>query len=278
VPRRSLTSRRYAGRVLLVEDNLVNTKVARATLRGFGLEVLEAGNGCIALELLAKESVDLILMDMNMPVMDGLEATRRIRIAESTGEFAGRRPIIAMTANVLQEASDACRAAGMDGFVAKPFQRAEIVEVLDRWLSGIGPVADVPAPARSGAVLVDAIDLAVYRQVEETMGTDMDSLLEAFTASTQRVIQEIGAAVRQNDAQAIRLRVHTMRSSSAAVGAMTLSRLAAQWEERVALSGFSDWQEVCQSLQSEYARVTQALATLRESRQDALSDRVMKFG
>jgi signal transduction histidine kinase/DNA-binding response OmpR family regulator len=267
-PRLTDTKRRYAGRVLLVEDNVVNVKVARATLRRFGLEVIEAQNGQVALELLATESVDLILMDMNMPVMDGLEATRRIRAAESTGEFAGRRPIIAMTANVLQDASDACRAAGMDGFLAKPFRSAQIAEVLARWLSDIKPVADEqPLPGRAAAA-GEAVDLAAYRQVEATMGPDMDSLLEEFTLSTERLIAEIGAAVRERDAQGIKRRAHTMRSSSAAVGALSLSRLAAHWEANVPDPQFGDWQDVLPSLQSEYARVTEALSTLKHAQLD----------
>jgi len=125
---------RFTGRVLLVEDNVVNRKVARATLEKMGLEVLQAENGRIALDLVEQEHVDLILMDMNMPVMDGLETTRRIRAAESAGLLAGRRPIISMTANVMRESVDACREAGMDDSLSKPFQRQQIVDVLARWL------------------------------------------------------------------------------------------------------------------------------------------------
>jgi signal transduction histidine kinase/DNA-binding response OmpR family regulator len=263
LPRRSVTDRRYTGRVLLVEDAVVNTQVARAMLRNFGLEVLEAENGRIALQLLADQSVDLVLMDINMPVMDGLEAARRIRAAESTGEFAGRRPIIAMTGNVLADAAEKCRAAGMDGVVPKPFHRVQIVEVLDRWLSGITPVAvevEEPREAAIGEACTDeAIDLVAYRRLEETMGPEMDSLMDTFTLSMQRAIEEIGAAARQHDAAAIKLRAHKMRSSSAAVGASALSRLAAQWEQRVADPSFADWQDVFPALQSEYARVAAAL-------------------
>jgi CheY-like chemotaxis protein len=131
---------RFNRRVLLVEDNVVNCKVARATLERLGLEVLVAENGRVALDLLDRHQVDLILMDMNMPVMDGIEATRRIRAAEATGLLAGRRPIISMTANVMRESVEACRDAGMDDSLSKPFQRQQLVDTLARWLK-VSPFA-----------------------------------------------------------------------------------------------------------------------------------------
>jgi CheY-like chemotaxis protein len=96
--------------------------------------VLEADNGQAALEVLARERVDLVLMDMHMPVLDGLEATRRLRVLENNNPNGRRLPVIAMTANVLRDAIDACRAAGMDDFLPKPFKREQIVDVLSRWL------------------------------------------------------------------------------------------------------------------------------------------------
>ena len=124
----------YTGRVLVVEDNVVNRKVARAVLRGFGLEPTEVENGELALEALQREHFDLVLMDMHMPVMDGLETTRRIRAAEGA-EAAGRHlPVIAMTANVMRDAVESCREAGMDDFLPKPFKREQMVDVLSRWL------------------------------------------------------------------------------------------------------------------------------------------------
>jgi len=125
---------RFSGRVLLVEDNVVNRLVASASLKRLGLEVLEAENGRVALDLIEHEHVELVLMDMNMPVMDGIETTRRIRAAEAAGLLVGRLPIISMTANVMHESVEACREAGMDDALSKPFQRRQLVDVLARWL------------------------------------------------------------------------------------------------------------------------------------------------
>jgi signal transduction histidine kinase/FixJ family two-component response regulator len=140
------SAHRFAGRVLVVEDNVVNRKVARAVLKGFGLEPAEAENGELALEALRRERFDLVLMDMHMPVLDGLEATRRIRAFEKAG--GGRRvPVVAMTANAMRDAVDACRAAGMDDFLPKPFKREELIDVLSRWLPPPGSAeADPKSP------------------------------------------------------------------------------------------------------------------------------------
>jgi signal transduction histidine kinase/CheY-like chemotaxis protein len=133
---------RFRGCVLLVEDNVVNRLVARTTLKRLGLEVLEAENGLVALDLVEQERIDLILMDMNMPVMDGIEATQRIRAAEAAGRLVGRRPIISMTANVMRESVESCREAGMDDSLSKPFERQQLVDVLARWLDrGMLPAA-----------------------------------------------------------------------------------------------------------------------------------------
>ena len=153
--------RQFAGRILLVEDNVVNRKVAVAALEGFGLEVIEAENGRLALDAVRREKISLILMDVNMPVMDGIEATRHIRSAEALGELEGRRPIIAVTANVMREAVDSCLQAGMDAFLPKPFQRQQLLEMLDTWLASS---ADQRAPERdpANAAVDGAIDMARF--------------------------------------------------------------------------------------------------------------------
>jgi len=221
--------RRFEGRVLLVDDNAINRKVARATLKGLGVEVVEAENGRAALETLDRQGFDLVLMDMNMPIMDGLEATQRIRTAESTKQ-SGRLPILAMTANVLPEALSACRDAGMDGFVPKPFLKAQMIEALSKWLKTRSDEAAV-APAAADAVPeAGVIDLEIYRQLEDTMGSDMEMLISEFIGSGAQLIRDMSGAARQQDIKTVKNRAHQLKSTAATVGALRLSALAAALE------------------------------------------------
>ncbi|WP_457787369.1 response regulator [Pseudomonas sp. PL-6] len=119
-----------SARVLLVEDNPVNQLVAKGMLAKLGCQVLVAGHGGEALDLLEREAVDLVLMDCNMPVMDGYEASRRIR---RNGRWPDL-PIVALTANALSDERERCRAAGMSDYLAKPFRREELAALLDTWL------------------------------------------------------------------------------------------------------------------------------------------------
>ena len=123
-------ARESTARVLLVEDNPVNQMVAKGMLAKLGYQVLVAAHGAEALEVLEQEPIDLILMDCNMPVMDGYEASRRIR---SNGRWP-ELPIVALTANALSDERERCRAAGMNDYLAKPFRREELAVMLDTWL------------------------------------------------------------------------------------------------------------------------------------------------
>jgi CheY-like chemotaxis protein len=118
-------------RVLLVEDNPVNQLVAKGMLGKLGCEVVLANHGAEALSQLAQHDIDLVLMDCNMPIMDGYEASRRIR----QGGHHPELPIIALTANALPDERERCRAAGMSDYLAKPFRREELAALLERWLS-----------------------------------------------------------------------------------------------------------------------------------------------
>ncbi|RMN42285.1 response regulator, partial [Pseudomonas syringae group genomosp. 3] len=125
---------RRVARVLLVEDNPVNQLVAKGILSKLGCEVIISSHGGEALEQLEHGHFDLVLMDCNMPVMDGYQATRQIR---SSGRWPNL-PIVALTANAMPDERERCKAAGMNDYLAKPFRRAELAGILDQWI----PVTD----------------------------------------------------------------------------------------------------------------------------------------
>ncbi|WJN61541.1 response regulator [Pseudomonas sp. SO81] len=129
-PAAKVPSRPHQARVLLVEDNQVNQMVAKGMLSKLGCEVAVTAHGGEAIAYLEKHPVDLVLMDCNMPVMDGYEATRRIR---QSGRWPSL-PIIALTANALPDERERCQAAGMNDYLAKPFRREDLAALLDSWL------------------------------------------------------------------------------------------------------------------------------------------------
>jgi two-component system, sensor histidine kinase and response regulator len=275
---RVLLVHRFAGRVLLVEDNVVNRKVACATLRLLGLEVVEAENGRLGLDALAIERFDLVLMDMNMPVMDGLETARHIRAAEAAGQMPGRLPIIAMTANVMKEAVEACREAGMDDFIPKPFQRSQAIDALARWLApSAAATAPAPSPSPSadfnvGSLIDTAIDTEFYRQVETTMGDEMGLLMSEFISSTSQLLDDIARAEADHDSMTIKRRAHALQSSAATVGANRLAALAADLESRAASErrtspeSSAQLQRLAATLQAEFGYVRKALERIGDSK------------
>ena len=121
---------RRRGKVLLVEDNPVNQLVAKGMLGKLGCDVVVAAHGAEALDQLEHDEFDLVLMDCNMPVMDGYEASRQIR---QSGRWP-HLPIVALTANAMSEERERCRAAGMSDYLAKPFRREELAALLDQWM------------------------------------------------------------------------------------------------------------------------------------------------
>ena len=266
---------RLRGRVLVVEDNLVNRKVARATLSGLGLEVIETVDGSMAVDLVRGQRFDLVLMDMHMPVMDGIEATRRIRAAEAAGELAGHLPIIAMTANVMREAVDACKAAGMDDFLPKPFARRQLIEVLARWLD----TRSMPASHRTEAVAAASggshpsttrqeiagrpvINPVQFALLKETMGGDLHALVADFHSGTDEILAALGASGAECDARLVHRHAHSLGSSAAMVGADHLAMLARGLEANAKKGQLHGLRDALNDLQVEYAAARRALETM----------------
>jgi two-component system sensor histidine kinase/response regulator len=218
--------------VLIAEDNEINSAVARALLVNHGLRTAVAHNGREAVEMALANPYAAILMDCQMPELDGYEATKRIRAAEGDGHV----PIIAMTAHSMPGDRERCISAGMDDYIPKPV-RAEVLDAaMDHWLSGFAP-ADEPAGAGSGgpadvedaAIAEDALlDQATISQLREALTLEMrETLMEAFETSLPECVADIAGAARSGDCSELRRVAHLLKGSAATLGAERL-RLCCQ--------------------------------------------------
>ena len=220
--------RQYGGRVLVVEDNPVNQKVAQRFLERLGCTVRVAANGAEAVEACSSERFDLVLMDMQMPVMDGISATRAIRARASRG---ARTPIVALTANVLAGQFQSCIDAGMDDVLAKPLEPARLQEVLERFLLPFPAAASAAAEAPPGPGLAShPLDLARLASLAGDDTAFMHELLATFRASALSSLAEMREALDAGDRERLRRAAHKLKGGSDNIGATRLRELAAQLE------------------------------------------------
>lgn len=224
--------------VLLAEDNPVNQELAVAMLRYLGCSVDVANNGLEAQSKFSQAKYDLVLMDCQMPEMDGYAATRAIRQRER-GEgivpVSSLRhiPIIALTANAMGGDRELCLAAGMDDYLSKPFDRSQLLAILQRWLpegsytsasstSGVLPV-EVATPSGETDV-IDVAALDVIRSMERPGAPSLlEELVRMYLDDAPKHIEGMAAAIERNDAPVLRQEAHTLKSSSASLGAMQFS-------------------------------------------------------
>ena len=261
VPRTADAEPRFKGKVLVVEDQPVNRAVARANLQRFGLTVVEAVDGEEGLRLLEQESVDLVFMDMHMPGIDGLTATRKLRGAERNGARSGHLPIIAMTANVLPEAVQACLAAGMDDFLPKPFSRQQLTHILLHWLAASAAGGRIVEPA-SPEVGQNArvIDPERFKLLKETMMEELDELLDDFQSSTEVLLGTLYRESKSGNLQRVVAIAHNIGSSAATIGAMRMSAAARRIEDLQADVDPEKWTGMAQELREEFRAFCAALA------------------
>ena len=223
VTRHSLSEERHRSRVLVVEDNEVNQKVATRLLQRLGLSADVTADGREAVEAVQARSYELILMDCQMPRLDGFEATRQIRALE--GDRA-RTPIVAMTAGVLASDVERCRAAGMDGHLAKPVQLAALNEVVAQYLElPKAAVIDEPVAAEG------PVDAARLRTLCGSDARFQRRLVELFLAESERYLGELSGALQAQDLEQIRQSAHALKGASANIGANRMRKVAAELEE-----------------------------------------------
>jgi PAS domain S-box-containing protein len=203
-------------RILLVEDNPVNQRVALRLLQKLAADVIVANNGEEALARLLEARFDVVLMDCQMPVMDGFTATRRIRELEQRSNTGDRVPIIALTANVMSEDRENCVAAGMDAHLGKPIEPKQMIDTLMRFLKE--------------KVVPPAIDLQALRQVTGGDAEFERELADTFVASGDQALADIIAALKASDFDTVRKRAHALKGASANIYAVSLSSTASSLE------------------------------------------------
>jgi PAS domain S-box-containing protein len=250
---------RYAGRVLLVEDNIVNQKVAERFLERLGCEVTVADNGEHGAKAYREDRYDLVLMDLQMPVMDGLTATRCIREFEPQGR---RTPIVALTANAMPGQEQSCSAAGMDGFLTKPLDLVRLQEVLRK--HGLEKAARA-APGSAGGAESNGepqtacVDLDKLRELTEGDARFLQELAETFAASGAQVVREMHAALAAGDLVALGLAAHKLKGAAANVHAGQLALLAHCLEIQAPALELAAAQGLVEQLGSEFLRAAHCL-------------------
>ncbi|WP_296603495.1 response regulator [Nocardioides sp.] len=216
------------GRVLVVEDDRISRVVAQGLIGRAGYPVDLAGNGAEALDAIAREDYALVLMDCHMPVMDGFDATTEIRRREADG---ARLPVVALTAASTPEERARCRAAGMDGFLAKPLDVAALEAVLARYAAAEPEVADDPEASEETHVVLDPERLKLLRGLGPDDGRGLlGAVAAAFTSSTPELLSAIRAAAEGRDEPGLRQAAHQLAGSAANLGAVRVAEVARRIE------------------------------------------------
>ncbi len=221
-------AKRKSVRILMAEDNITNQQVASAILEKMGYRVDVVENGLEAIKVLDTIPYHLVLMDCQMPVMDGYEATRRIREMEKNGSH--RIPVIALTANVLPGDRQACLNAGMDDYVAKPVNPRQLAETIDKWLWGSAvlkkEISAKPEPMVQ-EVVFDGSGL-----LERLLGDRelLKDVLEGFLEDMPRRFKALDDALEKKDSVLGRRHAHTIKGASLNIGAPALQKIAAAIE------------------------------------------------
>lgn len=243
----------FAGyRVLVVDDNIVNQMVVVYMLQKLGCAAEVAADGWQAVAMHAAHAYDLILMDCQMPELDGYQATGQIRAREPA---LSRTPIIALTAHALTGEREKCLAAGMDDFMSKPIRPKVLRDMLGRWLHAVS-AGDAPFQGTGEADELDAI--------QEMFGADFAELAVLFETDSPKRIGALRAAARERDAVAIAKVAHALSGSSASLGAGGLAALCKALELQTKSGWPDDVESKIDAIEAEYARIETRLRAMAQ--------------
>ncbi len=260
--------------VLLAEDSSVNAEIATTLLHDLNCTVIRAVNGEEAVKCFQANRFDLILMDCQMPRMDGFEATRLIRQLEAEQATSGagaverRTPIIALTANSLSGDRERCLDAGFDDHVAKPFRRSQLRATMAQW-AGERTVQDAAPSAETGSATLSAVSidresllkrLQVGGRVRPAL---VAKVIELFLTDTPPMLNELDLGLERGDQRAVERIVHTIRSSANSVGAFALSELARVAEEQARKGALEAVKQVIGEIHRQFDAAIAQLEALR---------------
>jgi CheY-like chemotaxis protein/HPt (histidine-containing phosphotransfer) domain-containing protein len=259
--------RRGAGshRILLAEDDPIGRLVALEQIRGLGYHVDAVGTGTEVLAALGESSYDLVLMDCQMPELDGYETTRRIRREEADDRHL---PIVALTAHAMSGDREKCLAAGMDGYLSKPYREKKLAETLRGWLVGEEDDAD-PGKEEGGATDetggdgAGPLDPEYLRELRTMTSAGGDDLIvragSTFLAQKEEYLTGLREAHDAGDADRLESVAHSLKGSAGAVGAMGLSSLASEVVNLARRGQLTPIGEGLARLETEFDRVEKAL-------------------
>jgi two-component system, sensor histidine kinase and response regulator len=264
----SAAQRRFGGEVLLVEDNFVNQKVAVKFLERLGCTVQVASNGAEGIAAYRKQRFDIILMDVQMPVMDGMTATRMIRALETDKHV----PIIALTANAMSGDRERCEAAGMDGYLTKPIEVERLRSLLEKFGLERSEAAGTPATQTTAAhppaaaqesIAADRtaapVDLRGFRDVTGGDDAFAQELAAAFIAGGETQLAEIAAGLKHFDRAALARATHKLKGACANIHAISLLAITQRMEVDSGAADLQTLQNCYLLLQQEFERTREFL-------------------
>jgi CheY-like chemotaxis protein/HPt (histidine-containing phosphotransfer) domain-containing protein len=243
-------------RILLAEDNAMNQKVALRLLERLGYGADVATNGLEAIDALERKPYDVVLMDVQMPELDGLDATRTIC---ERWPVETRPHIIAMTANALPEDREACFAAGMNDYVAKPIRAEELAAALKR-------ARPLSLNGESGSDTVESITLddGALQNLRQLGGDDfLGEVIDAFLADAPGLLATLRRSLDDGSTEELRRAAHTLKSNGATLGAEGFAELCRTLEQRAKAGELDDAAELVDRIETEYQPLEEALAALR---------------
>jgi PAS domain S-box-containing protein len=265
----SQTNRHSGNVILLAEDNMVNQKVAVLTLKKLGYEVYVVDNGQDVIDALATNNFALILMDCQMPVMDGIETTKMIRRNEIDFGCKKRIPIIAMTANAMQGDKALCLEAGMDDYISKPIQADSLDDVLKKWFPKTPSEKIVNLPSSKEAQIMSdntmekpPINMKRLHDLFDDDQEAIDEMLTIFANTIEPMSDKLTNALNEKT-ETLKAVAHEIKGASFNVGAILTANIAEQLEQAAAAQDWTKSDSLYAQLQTEMVRVKQFIESIK---------------